>query len=151
MRRGSSFWGLALLIVGGVLLAQNFGLITGSVWQYLWPGLLILMGLYVLVGAASGRRTVAEGVSVPLEGAQAAQVVIDHGVGPARIIGAAGPGMLMEGEFRGGLQYEQRMRGSTATLHMKLPDDIFPLFIPFGDGPDWRSSGWPRTCRWRCK
>ncbi len=42
------FWGLAIITVGLLFLAQNFGILVGfQFWRYL-PGLLILLGLYQL-------------------------------------------------------------------------------------------------------
>lgn len=42
------FWGLAILIVGLIFLAQNFGIVAASeFWRYL-PALLIVLGLYQL-------------------------------------------------------------------------------------------------------
>ncbi len=39
------FWGLAVTGVGAVLLMQELEVISGGVWGYIWPGLLILAGL----------------------------------------------------------------------------------------------------------
>ena len=47
---GRIFWGLLLVLVGGLILANNFGLVNVSwvnLWQ-LWPLLIIVAGLSVL-------------------------------------------------------------------------------------------------------
>ncbi len=42
------FWGLAIILVGGLFLAQNLGFLQGySFWRYL-PALLIVLGVYQL-------------------------------------------------------------------------------------------------------
>src|ERR1700683_2404803 len=38
-------WGGALMVIGGLLLAQNFGYIHGDVWQVIWPVMLIFLGI----------------------------------------------------------------------------------------------------------
>jgi hypothetical protein len=46
------------LIIGGigtVFLLRNLGYIYGDVWQYLWPGILIAVGLSILVKHLEGR------------------------------------------------------------------------------------------------
>lgn len=41
-------WGGALMVTGGLLLAQNFGYIHGNVWQVIWPVMLIFLGISFL-------------------------------------------------------------------------------------------------------
>jgi hypothetical protein len=46
------------LIIGGigtVFLLRNLGYIYGDIWQYLWPGILIAVGLSILVKHLEGR------------------------------------------------------------------------------------------------
>ncbi len=46
------------LIIGGigtVFLLRNLGYIYGNIWQYLWPGILIAVGLSILVKHLEGR------------------------------------------------------------------------------------------------
>ncbi|MBI2919066.1 MAG: hypothetical protein HYY01_13905 [Chloroflexi bacterium] len=40
--------GLVLVIVGGVALAVKLGVIEGSIWGFVWPALLIALGLAIL-------------------------------------------------------------------------------------------------------
>lgn len=42
------FFGLVLVIVGGILLLESMGVITGDAWKYIWPALIILLGLSIL-------------------------------------------------------------------------------------------------------
>ncbi|MEK7096636.1 MAG: DUF5668 domain-containing protein [Patescibacteria group bacterium] len=41
--------GVLLLLIGALLLLQNLGYITGDIWSYFWPVLLILIGLSMMV------------------------------------------------------------------------------------------------------
>jgi hypothetical protein len=46
------------LIIGGIgtiFLLRNLGYIYGDIWQYLWPGILIAVGLSILVKHLEGR------------------------------------------------------------------------------------------------
>jgi hypothetical protein len=44
----SFLWGGALMVMGGLLLAQNFGYVRGDVWQVIWPVMLIFLGISFL-------------------------------------------------------------------------------------------------------
>jgi hypothetical protein len=44
----SSVWGGALMVMGGLLLAQNLGYVRGNVWQVIWPVMLIFLGISFL-------------------------------------------------------------------------------------------------------
>lgn len=45
---GGKIWGAAVIAVGCIFLASNFGYIHGDVWRFIWPGILILVGLGML-------------------------------------------------------------------------------------------------------
>ena len=52
-RRGGIVWPVLLILIGGVLLLQNLGLLSWSLWASLWrlcPVILILVGLEMLIG-----------------------------------------------------------------------------------------------------
>ncbi len=44
------FFGLVLVIVGVMLLLEKLGIVTGSVWNYVWPCLIIALGLSIVFG-----------------------------------------------------------------------------------------------------
>ena len=48
MGMGGKVWGGAVAAVGIVFLLSNFGIIHGNVWRFLWPGVLIMVGLAML-------------------------------------------------------------------------------------------------------
>ena len=43
-------FGLALLLFGIILLLEKLGIISGSIWGYFWPILLIVIGLGIIFG-----------------------------------------------------------------------------------------------------
>jgi Domain of unknown function (DUF5668)/Cell wall-active antibiotics response 4TMS YvqF len=47
--------GLILGGIGTVFLLRNLGYIYGNIWEYLWPGILIAVGLSILVKHLEGR------------------------------------------------------------------------------------------------
>lgn len=42
------FVGIAIILIGLILLFQNLGWISGNVWQIVWPVLLIAAGLSMI-------------------------------------------------------------------------------------------------------
>ena len=42
------FVGLLVLVVGVVFLLQNLGYISGSVWNIVWPAIIIVVGLSMI-------------------------------------------------------------------------------------------------------
>jgi predicted membrane protein len=48
MRMGGRIWGGAICVVGVFFLLSNFNIIHEDVWRFLWPGLLIMIGLGML-------------------------------------------------------------------------------------------------------
>jgi ABC-type nickel/cobalt efflux system permease component RcnA len=48
--------GLMLILLGVVFLLNNLGLITGNVWNIIWPSIIILIGLWFLIRIPFRRR-----------------------------------------------------------------------------------------------
>ncbi|MDD4859512.1 MAG: DUF5668 domain-containing protein [Dehalococcoidales bacterium] len=48
------FFGLALLVIGIVALLVKLGALPGSIWDYIWPALLIILGISILSGRRRG-------------------------------------------------------------------------------------------------
>ncbi len=45
--RGGIFWGLVLIAIGGILVAETF--VNINLWQYFWPGVLIVLGISLVL------------------------------------------------------------------------------------------------------
>jgi len=43
------FWGVALIIVGGLFLLKNLGLLPLIDWDVIWPVLIIALGVFFIV------------------------------------------------------------------------------------------------------
>jgi hypothetical protein len=44
------FFGLILLAIGIIALLVKLNVLSGSVWSYTWPTVLIIIGLYFVLG-----------------------------------------------------------------------------------------------------
>lgn len=152
MRRSGVFWGVALILLGLLFLLDNLGIFAVSVWGLFWPVLLIAIGLWVLWGVLSPRPALAlEQVSIPLGGATAARVRMQHGAGRLEITGSSLGAELLSGMFRGGLEYQARQGADGLDVDMRPAADVYrTAFFPFrwraGDSLDWQvrlNSGLP--------
>ncbi len=139
MRRDSIFWGVILVVMGGLFLLENLGFLPRgiNVWEIFWPLLLIGLGVNALLGAVNrrGGTVDAETLHLPLDGAQQAWVKLVHGAGELRIDDRAAPGELLNGSFGGGVEKTSRRVGNEVQLELRLPVGNFPGVFPF-DGQD---------------
>lgn len=138
MRRAGMFWGVVLLVLGGLLLAENLGLLPVSAGALLLPLFLVLLGAWIVVGALGRRgRWDAQAVVVPLSGAPSARVVFSHGAGRLRVGGGAGGGELVAGTFAGGLDHRESRTAEGVVADLRVPSD----WTRWGWGPggsfDW--------------
>jgi hypothetical protein len=122
MRRWGVFWGIVLVVVGALLLADQLGLLPVPVGTVIGPLLLVLLGVWIISGASGRRRRdmlPAEAVSVPLSGARAARVVIRHGAGRLSLAGGAAAGMLVEGSAAGGIAHRETRSADAVTTELE--------------------------------
>jgi hypothetical protein len=135
MSRGTLFWGLLLIIVGGALLLDNLGLLGGiSVWGIIWPLVLVAIGVWIIWGNFFRRGADSEHISVPLDDAQSARIKLQHGAGRLWVNSDAPSGILVEGDIGGGLELRTTRQGDQINLQMN-PSGFswFP-----GTTLDWR-------------
>ena len=52
------FFGIVLIILGGLLLLNEMGIIHWSFWRYIWPILIIAVGVKLIVGHKPGKPMV---------------------------------------------------------------------------------------------
>lgn len=70
MGMGGRVWGGAIFLVGAVFLLQNFGIIQYNVWRFLWPGVLIVVGLGMLARAIDRHTYAGTGAAAAAEDAK---------------------------------------------------------------------------------
>jgi len=140
--RGSIIWGGVLIVLGGLFLLDNLGLLPVRAWELFWPLLLIGLGAWTLLGVmrrnAKRETTVAE---IPLRGAARARLRVQHGAGILRAHAGAKPGMLASGSFAGGLIQDVRLEGDLAVAELKPDIEAGPFLAPWnwgqGGAYDW--------------
>lgn len=145
MRRAGTFWGVLLIMVGGLFLLNTLDILSFDVWRLFWPLILILGGLWILVGLTGGRRDFSgepEQATIPLEGASRAHVRVQHGAGRLYVSGRAGEGELLSGTFGAGLDARVRREGDGLRVRLEpARDSWWGMFSPRmwrGRGPiDW--------------
>lgn len=144
MRRGSLFWGVIFIVVGGILLLDQLGLMAEiNVWNLIWPSLLIILGAWALLGATRGVKPIeVEQVTLPLEGAEQARVRLKFGAGRLRVGSGVGSNELIDGSFGGGMDHHVKQEGDTLALDMRLPSQGFPdVILPWNWGR-WAGFEW---------
>ncbi|MEW6569143.1 MAG: DUF5668 domain-containing protein [Chloroflexota bacterium] len=141
VRNGRLFLGIVLILLGGLFLLQTLGLIEVSLWGLIIPVFLIALGVWGIWGATQARRVpVSEHVSVSMEGASRASVIVRYGAGRLHIRGGAAPGEALSGDFVAGMEYSARREGDLLTLDLRRPPEAWVLM-----GIPWT---WSRTPEW---
>jgi hypothetical protein len=135
MRRNSLIWGIILILLGGLLFADNMGIRLpngSSLTSLFWPVLLIFLGAWILFGVFLRGKVETESASIDLQGASEASLRIGHGAGELRLHSGAQGGELVRGSFIGGLEYTAVRSGSRLEVNMKPAADFmnFPFFGP---------------------
>lgn len=122
--RGRYIWAIILMIVGLWLLMDNLNLLPGLTWGAFWAIVLIAAGLALILANRGHRSTTPEVVedNIPLGGASAARVVVNHGAGRLVVRGGEAPGHLAWGRFGGGLKKTAAVvSGSLLEARLELP------------------------------
>jgi hypothetical protein len=111
-----------LVVIGALLLLDNFGWLPFSIWSLFWPLLLIAAGAWVLLGVYVGRRGVEmQHLAIPLDGAPAARIKISHGAGELSVRSGAGAGELLAGDFGGGVEHRTEREGGRLKVKLSSP------------------------------
>lgn len=135
-RRRSLFWGCVLIILAGLLLLRQMGLIVGDIFGYFWPLLIIAFGIWLIIGFFARNQPVeGEKVSIPLDGASSAYIKLDHGAGRLTLRSGAASGEIINGTFGNGLSYKSQMEGGRLVVKLR-PSQQFWAWWP-GESLDW--------------
>ena len=149
-RWGPIFWGVVLVGIGALFLAEQFSggaFDVGEFFGRWWPLLLVLLGAWfvfpaLVEGRASGSRPAGwaawgrpgspdQQLSMDIEGASSADIAIAFGAGELTV--SRGPaGKLLEGTFEGGVRPEARGPG-----RVRLSSDP-----GWSWGPGWWRRDW---------
>jgi hypothetical protein len=128
--RSNFFWGTLIVIVGGLFLLQNLGILNVNIWNLLWPFFLIALGAWIILGRFFPNRAAIDHAVISLDGARKALVTVQHGAGRLTIRPGDSSVNLIEGDFGGGLEAVERMVGEIKEVTMK--PRIEGLIFPWG-------------------
>jgi len=136
-KRGSIFWGLVLIILAGFLLARQMGVLTGDIFGYFWPAIVILFGIWLIIGALSRGQHKVEGqsISIPLEGAKSARLKLDHGAGRLNVRGGASASEVLSGVFGVEMDYSSRLDGDQLDVKLRTSPHFWAWYP--GQSLDW--------------
>ncbi len=132
MRRNQLFWGVILLLVGGLMLAGEMGIRLpngNSLMSIFWPVLLIFAGIWVLLSIFLRGSAETENVSIDLQGAQQASLKLDHGAGEFKVHSGASLNELVHATITGGVEQKVNRNGDRLEVKMRPAHDF--LSIPF--------------------
>jgi hypothetical protein len=135
MRRNQLFWGVALILIGGLMLANELGVRLPNgmlLTDLIWPLILIFGGAWVIFGVFLRGNVEAQNASIDLQGANTASLKISHGAGELKIHSGANANELARGSFAGGLDHKASRNGDRLEVSMRPAKDFmdFPFFGP---------------------
>jgi hypothetical protein len=135
--RNSLFWGIVLIVLAVLLLFYQQGWLKGDIFSYFWPLIIILFGIWLLIGALGRGRSEAVGqkLSIPLESARSARIKLEHGAGRLNIRAGASSTEVLNGVFGAEVDYKSHLE--TDQLQVKLrTSPHFWAWVP-GESLDW--------------
>lgn len=128
MRRSALFFGTLIVLLGVILLGINLGFVTNAVWRYFWPLVLVLLGVWFILGPYlwKGNMETVER-SIALANDTSAEIQFDYGAGQLVVGSSASATDLLHGTFVGGLKEDVYRSGGKVTAKLNPPTDmIFP-------------------------
>jgi len=136
MKRGTFFWGLFLLVLGGLFLLQASGKITLSqVWGSIGPLALILGGAVVLSNAFHTRYNLeaANSFSIPLKNARRLNLKFGTGMGKVLLSGGAPAETAVRGSAGVGMDVESTFNDEILEVEINAGPSVLPGLGPEGD------------------
>ncbi|HSG45828.1 MAG TPA: DUF5668 domain-containing protein [Anaerolineales bacterium] len=130
MNRDNIFWGGALILLGALFLLQTQNIIP-SIWPYIWPLALILLGLWIII-SVYWRSDEGETFSIPLEGARTVKYKFSHGAGQIDIKGGAPAGQAITGLTAEGVNRKSRLDGDRLDVQIEAGASFIPFIGPSG-------------------
>ena len=138
MRTNRTFWGVVLMLLGGLFLLQTLGILTFRVWPLFWAIFLIILGIWFLFGSVFRPKAgEPQSLSIPLEGAAEASIEFNHGAGALNIQRMSNPGILLEGTFGGGVEHKSERSGGQSRIKLSALDGIQFPFAGSTEGYRW--------------
>jgi hypothetical protein len=140
MRRGEVFWGVLLVILGGLFLLEAAGYMTGGVFGWFWPLCIIAAGAWILLGGFRQRDSSpsTNSFEVPLQGAREARLTINHGVGRVQLREGSASEIFLTGTAAAAMDHSSRLIGDRLEVEVDAGPSVFPLIGPEGGTWEYR-------------
>ena len=116
---GRSFWALILILAGVAFLLENIGILPGNAWDFIWPLVLIALGLSFLFGRGRRPRSSIVDDTLPLDGATSARVTLSHGGGRLIVTAGGRDDRLYSGRFGGAVARTVRRAGDQLEVTLR--------------------------------
>ncbi len=135
IRKSNIFWGVVLILLGGLFLIDSLGIMDINLWHIFGPVILIVFGVWLLaVYFIKEPPEEVESLSIPIKNAQRAIITIHHGAGSLKVESGAEPMELLQGIFAGGVDHSIVEDGDTLNAKLRFrsvghPIMVFPWFI----------------------
>ena len=135
--RSSLFWGIALIILAVLLLSNQQGWLKGDIFSYFWPAIIVMFGIWLLVGALGrGRsREAAQNLSIPLESARSARIKLDHAAGRLNIRAGVSSSEVLNGVFGSEVDYKSQLEADQLQVKLRTSSHFWTWFP--GENMDW--------------
>jgi hypothetical protein len=136
MKTNSLLWGVGLLLLGGLMLANAMGITLpngNSLTSIFWPLALIFLGIWALVSVFWKRDVQTESASIALENADETKIKIHYGAGELKVHSGANPNELLHGTFGGGMEHSAERSGNKLDVKIRSASN-------FWDFPFWSSN-----------
>lgn len=136
MRRNNIFWGLALIVLGGLFFLQAQGIIS-NVFAFIWPLFLILVGGWIILNVYwKPDPAQQETFTVPLQGAKSVRYKFAHGAGSIEIRSGAPMGAAIVGSSAVGMNQSHHLTGDRLDVKVEAGPSVIPFIGP--DTGVWR-------------
>lgn len=136
MRRDYLFWGLVLVLLGGLLFLNAAGVpLPGGMHalQLFWPAVLVLLGVWILLGYFwQGAGVEGDKRTIQLQGAREASLRLNYGAGRLKLGAGASGEQFLTGTFAGIVEQKVKLVGEQ--LQVRLEMGPFPSFLLGGSG-----------------
>ncbi len=135
--RGNLFWGIVLIILAALLLLNQQGWLKGDIFGYFWPAIIVLFGLWLLIGAFSRGRSSAtrQHISIPLENARKARIKLDHAAGRLNLQAGAVSTEVLNGDFGSEVDYKSKVEADQIQLKLRNAQQFWAWYP--GESLDW--------------
>lgn len=130
MKRNNIFWGLALILLGGLFFLQAQGIIS-NVFTFIWPLMLILVGGWIILNVYwKPDMSHEETFSVALQSAKSVRYKFSHGAGQIEIKGGAPVGTAIVGSSAVGMNQSSHLTGDRLDIKVEAGPSVIPFIGP---------------------